>query len=166
MANGKTLIFLESSTKRATVKSFLGSDYDIFATGGHLLELENSGDYNIGVNLQTFKPRYVTIERKKGLVDFFIKYLRENQPSQIFLATDPDREGEAISREIVEILGLKEGQYKRLLFHEITYGGVTSSLENPTEIDKDLVSAQLSRQVLDKMIGFCLSATLQRKINA
>lgn len=163
---GKTLIFLESSTKKQTVKSFLGHDYSIFATGGHLLELENSGTYNIGVNLQNFKPNYVVIERKKSLVNFLIKYLKENKPSQIFLATDPDREGEAISREIVEVLKLREGDYKRLLFHEITFSGITSSLENPIDIDKNLVSAQLSRQVLDKMIGFCLSKTLQKKINA
>jgi DNA topoisomerase I len=162
----KILIFLESNTKKKTVKSFLGDDYEIFATGGHLLELENSGTYNIGVNLQNFKPKYVVIERKKTLVNFFIKYLKENETSQIFLATDPDREGEAISREIVEILKLQEGEYKRLLFHEITFSGITSSLENPTDIDKNLVDAQLSRQVLDKMIGFCLSKTLQRKINA
>jgi DNA topoisomerase-1 len=166
MSDGKILIFLESNTKKITIKSFLGSDYTIFATGGHLLDLVKNGPYNLGVDLQNFKPSYEVIDRKKSLVKFWNEYLEKNKPSQIFLATDPDREGEAIAHEIVETLSLSEGEYKRLLFHEITSSGVKKSLENPLDIDKNLAEAQLSRQVLDRMIGFCLSTLLQKKIQA
>lgn len=166
MNDGKILIFLESNTKKITIKTFLGSDYTIFATGGHLLDLVKSGPYNLGVDLQNFKPNYEIIDRKKNLVKFWNEYLLNNKPSQIFLATDPDREGEAIAREIVETLNLNEGSYKRLLFHEITSSGVKKSLENPLDIDKNLAESQLSRQVLDRMIGFCLSTLLQKKIQA
>lgn len=166
MNKGKILIFLESNTKKITIKTFLGSDYAIFATGGHLLDLEKSGPYNLGVDLQSFNPSYEIIDRKKALVNFWRNYLIENKPSQIFLATDPDFEGEAIAREIAETLNLEENEYKRLLFHEITSSGVLASLQNPKSIDKNLVEAQRSRQVLDRMIGFCLSTLLQKKIQA
>ncbi len=164
--SGKTLVFLESNTKKKTVKGFLGSEYTIFATGGHLLDLSKTGEYNLGVNLQTFDPSYEIIDKKKKLIEFWESYLKQSKPSQIFLATDPDREGEAIAQEIVRSLKLKDSEYRRLLFREITLDEVKKSLENPLAIDRNLTEAQLSRQVLDRMIGFCLSTLLQKKIQA
>jgi len=162
----KSLIFLESSTKKITIKSFLGNDYEIFATGGHLWELKKTGVYNLGVDLEKFTPEYEIIEGKKKFISFWQNYLKQNPQLTIYLATDPDREGEAIAREVAEILKIPANRYKRLLFHEITAKSIRQSLENPLTLDKNLVDAQISRQVLDRMIGFCLSTLLQKKTKA
>ncbi|CAH1764990.1 14939_t:CDS:2 [Entrophospora sp. SA101] len=119
----KYLIFLESFTKQKTIKTFLGNDYEIFATSGHLMELAKR-------------------------------------------ATDPDREGEGIAQEIVKILQLQPQQYKRLLFYEITQQSIRQALSNLLPLNQSLVEAQNARQVLDRMIGFCLSPLLQKKLQA
>ncbi|CAG8437490.1 6956_t:CDS:2 [Ambispora leptoticha] len=135
------LIFLESAVKKKTIQSFLGENYVIFATSGHLQELKKSGIYNLG-------------------------YLKRENISSIYLATDPDREGEAIAQEVVLLLELSPGQYRRLLFYEITPRNINEALSKPLELNDDLVEAQVSRQVLDRMIGFCLSTMLQKKLRA
>ncbi|CAJ0747036.1 12940_t:CDS:2 [Entrophospora sp. SA101] len=140
----KYLIFLESFTKQETIKTFLGNDYEIFATSGHLTELKKDGYNNLGLG--------------KDLKKF------DFTPRLILLATDPDREGEAIAKAVVDLLQLKPQQYKRLLFYEITQQSIRQSLANLSELNQKLVEAQNARQVLDRMIGFCLSPLLQKKI--
>lgn len=162
----KYLIFLESYTKQKTIKTFLGNEYEIFATGGHLTELAKRGYLNLGVDLQKFIPQYDPLPEKNKNVNFWRNYLKNNQPALIFLATDPDREGEAIAQEVIKLLRLQPQQYKRLLFYEITQQSIKQALTNPSPLNFHLVEAQNARQVIDRMIGFCLSPLLQKKIKA
>ncbi|CAI2173727.1 5646_t:CDS:2, partial [Funneliformis geosporum] len=124
-------------------------NYVIFATSGHLQELKKSGVYNLGVNLESFEPTYEVIPGKENLI-----------------TTDPDREGEAIAQEVVLLLELSPEQYHRLLFYEITPRNINEALSKPLEVNSNLVEAQVSRQVLDRMIGFCLSTILRKKLQA
>ncbi|MCE8163530.1 MAG: type I DNA topoisomerase [Candidatus Moeniiplasma glomeromycotorum] len=158
----KNLIFLESATKKKTIQSFLGAEYVIFATGGHLWELKKTGLYNLGVDLEKFTPFYETIADKKNFINFWKSFLTKEEINTIYLATDPDREGEGIAYEIVKLLDLKPSQYQRLLFYEITPHNIRSALDNPCSLNQNLVEAQTSRQVLDRMIGFCISPLLQK----
>ncbi|CAG8639818.1 6086_t:CDS:1, partial [Paraglomus occultum] len=137
-------------------------NYLIFATSGHLQELKKSGMYNLGVNLENFKPTYEIIPGKENLITSRKQYLKREKISTIYLATDPDREGEAIAQEVVLLLELKSEQYRRLLFYEITPHNINEALNKPSEVNENLVEAQVSRQVLDRMIGFCLSSILQK----
>ena len=162
----KSLIFLESSTKKKTIQSFLGEDYTIFATSGHLWELKKSGVYNLGVDLDNFKPTYEIIPEKQKLISFWKNYLKKEDISVVYLATDPDREGEAIADEVAKLLELDSSQYQRLLFYEITPRNIKEALSNPLTLNRSLVEAQVSRQVLDRMIGFCLSNVLRKKLQA
>lgn len=162
----KYLIFLESYTKQKTIKTFLGNEYEVFATGGHLTELAKKGYLNLGVDLQKFTPQYVPLLAKNKNVEFWRNYLKNKKPSLILLATDPDREGEAIAQEVIKLLRLQPHQYKRLLFYEITQQSIHQSLTNPLPLNQNLVEAQNARQVLDRMIGFCLSPLLQKKLKA
>jgi DNA topoisomerase-1 len=162
----KYLIFLESYTKKKTIKTFLGNEYEIFATGGHLTELAKRGYLNLGVDLQKFIPQYDPLPEKNKNVKIWRGYLKDNKPDLILLATDPDREGEAIAQEVVKLLQLQPQQYKRLLFYEITRQSVQQALTNPLPLNQYLVEAQNARQVLDRMIGFCLSPLLQKKLKA
>jgi len=162
----KKIIFLESFTKKKTIQSFLGKEYIIFATSGHLLKIKNSGIYNLGINFKNFEPIYEIIPEKKKMIDFWKNFLKKEEIEIIYLALDSDREGEGIAKEIKEILKLSENKYKRLLFYEITPKNINNSLKNPVKIDSNLVEAQKSRQVLDKMIGFCISPIIRKKLNA
>ena len=161
-----SLIFLESSAKKKTIQGILGQEFYIVATRGHICNLKNSGDYNLGVNLKTFIPSYEVLLDKKKNLNFWKKLIKENEFQNIFLATDPDREGEGIAKEIVEQLHLKENQHKRLVFYEITPYAIREALSNPIKLDNHLVESQTSRQVLDKMIGFCISPLLYKKVKA
>jgi len=160
----KKIIFLESATKKKTIQSFLGKDYVIFATSGHLWELKKQGIYNLGVDLENFSPSYEIMSEKKRFINSWKKFLKEHEIDVVYLATDPDREGEAIAKALSKTLNLSDDKYKRLLFREITPNSIKQSLENPVCIDENLVEAQLSRQVLDRMIGFCLSSVLRTKL--
>ena len=162
----KGLIFLESATKKKTIQSFLGEEYVIFATGGHLWELRKSGVYNLGVDLENFIPSYDIISEKKNLISIWRNYLAREKVSVIYLATDPDREGEAIAQETAKSLGVDPLKCQRLLFYEITPRSIKEALNNPLTINQNLVESQLSRQVLDRMIGFCLSTILQKRLQA
>ncbi|RHZ36021.1 type I DNA topoisomerase [endosymbiont GvMRE of Glomus versiforme] len=162
----KYLIFLESFTKQKTIKTFLGNDYEVFATSGHLMELAKRGYYNLGVDLTKFTPYYDPLPEKNKNIKFWQNYLKKNKPSLILLATDPDREGEGIAQEIVKILQLQPHHYKRLLFYEITQQSIKQALSNPLSLNQSLVEAQNARQVLDRMIGFCLSPLLRKKLQA
>ncbi|CAI2175608.1 14546_t:CDS:2, partial [Funneliformis geosporum] len=128
--------------------------------------LRKSGVYNLGVDLENFAPSYDIIAEKKGLINVWRNYLSKEKNLIIYLATDPDREGEAIAQETAKSLGVDPLKCQRLLFYEITPRSIKEALNKPLTINQNLVESQLSRQVLDRMIGFCLSTMLQKKLQA
>lgn len=153
------LIIVESPTKARTLSRFLGSDFQIEATMGHIRDLP---ERKIGIKTdKDFAPDYVTIPGKKEIIE---KLKGESKKAdKIFLATDPDREGEAIAWHTAAVLG-KDGKFARIVFHEITKSAIEHALESPREIDMDLVNAQQARRVLDRLVGYKLSPLLWFKI--
>src|SRR3990170_995165 len=153
------LIIVESPTKAKTLSKFLGNDYTIEATLGHIKDLPKS---QLGIDVaKNFKPEYAFIEKAAGAVDKIKKAAKK--ASKVFLATDPDREGEAISFHVKEVLA-GDGKIKRIVFHEITKEAVEEAISHPREIDKNLVEAQIARRVLDRLVGYKLSPLLWRKV--
>jgi len=154
------LIIVESPTKSRTLKKFLGKDYQIAATLGHIRDLPKR---KLGVDIKKdFRPSYVTIPGKREA----IKTLKDLQKKaqKTVLATDPDREGEAIAWHVLKILRLPEKKYQRIVFHEITKEAIEGALKNPGKIDMNLVNAQQARRILDRIVGYKLSPFLWRKI--
>ena len=161
MAN--SLVIVESPAKVKTIKKFLGSTYEVDASGGHVRDLPKS---TLGVDVANdYEPKYITI-RGKG--DVLAKLRKEvKKADKIYLATDPDREGEAISWHLVKALKLDEAKDKkvyRISFNEITKNAVKASLKNPREIDTNLVDAQQTRRILDRMVGYSISPILWAKV--
>lgn len=154
------LIIVESPTKAKTIKKFLKGDYETISSYGHIRNLPKS---SIGVDIENdFEPKYVTIPGSgKNLAK--IKNLAKKSDT-IFLATDPDREGEAISWHLLEALNIPKEKTKRIAFHEITEEAVKESLANPREIDMNLVNAQQARRILDRIVGYKLSPFLWKKV--
>ncbi len=154
------LVIIEGVGKKDTIKKYLGSDYEVVATKGHVRDLPSN---LLAVNvLDNFKPQYEIISDKKDIV----KMLREkaSKADRIYLATDPDREGEAISWHLCNILDLNINDPIRIVFNEISKNAVTKGLENPRGIDINLVNAQQARRVLDRLVGYKISPILCRKI--
>ena len=160
MAKGKNLVIVESPAKADTIQKFLGNDYIVKSSFGHIRDLHDS-ELSIDV-ADGFKPEYVIPAEKKKLVSDLKKAAKEAET--VWLASDEDREGEAISWHLFETLGLKEENTKRIVFHEITKNAILNAIENPREIDMSLVNAQQARRVLDRLVGFELSPVLWRKI--
>ncbi len=152
------LIIVESPTKARTLSKFLGSDYHVEATTGHIKDLPKS---KLGVDVENnFEPDYLVVEKRRETID---KLIKESKKSKIvFLATDPDREGEAISAHVKEIL--KGSKTKRIVFHEITKEAVEDAIKEPREVDTNLVDAQTARRVLDRLVGYKLSPLLWKKV--
>ena len=156
----KSLVIVESPAKAKTIKKFLGRNYIIEASVGHVIDLPKS---KLGVNIEEdFEPEYITI-RGKGPV---LKELRKQakKASKIFLATDPDREGEAISWHLAKALSKEQSNIKRIEFNEITKTAVQKAIKEPREINEDLVNAQQARRVLDRLVGYKISPLLWQKI--
>ncbi len=156
----RPLIIVESPAKAKTIEKFLGRSYAVRASKGHVRDLPKS---QLGVSVDDdFAPRYITI-RGKGDV---VKELREaaKKSDRVYLATDPDREGEAISWHLAEALGLDESAPVRIVFHEITKDAVKGALKHARRIDRDLVDAQQTRRILDRLVGYQLSPLLWRKV--
>ncbi len=156
----KNLVIVESPTKVKTIEKFLGKNYTVKASVGHVRDLPKS---RIGIDIDNnFEPNYITI-RGKGDV---IKELKKEakKADKIFLATDPDREGEAISWHLAHILKLDEEQENRIVFNEITKDAVKNASKNPRKIDMDLVDAQQARRILDRLVGYNISPLLWKKI--
>ena len=154
------LVLVESPTKSKTLKKFLGKDFRVEATFGHVRDLPQR---KLGIDTEhDFKPTYVIIPKAKKN----IKILKElkSKAKEIIIASDPDREGEAIAYHLVEILGLSKKPYKRIAFHEITKSAIDEALKNPRKIDMLLVEAQQARRILDRLVGYKLSPFLWRKI--
>ena len=154
------LVIVESPAKAKTIGKYLGSDYVVKASMGHLRDLPRK---TMGVDLEhDFEPEYGPIEGKDKIISELRKAAKE--ADCVYLATDPDREGEAISWHLKSLLNLKDGEYKRVTFNEITKKGVHYGIEHPRDIDVDLVDAQQARRILDRIVGYRLSPFLWRKV--
>ena len=154
------LIIVESPAKVKTIKKFLGSNYDVEASGGHVRDLPKS---KMGIDIENgFAPNYITIRGKGDLVSDLRK--KAKKAKTVYLATDPDREGEAIAWHLKEALSLPDAATKRITFNEITKTAVKESLKNPRSLDEDLIDAQQARRVLDRLVGYSISPLLWRKV--
>ena len=153
------LIIVESPTKARTLGKFLGSGFDVEATMGHIKDLPKS---TLGVDIEhNFAPEYVDVPKREQTIKDLIA---KNKKAKItYIASDPDREGEAIAEHVAEVLG-STSKLKRITFHEITKEAVDEALENPRDIDTDLVDAQTARRVLDRLVGYKLSPLLWKKV--
>lgn len=159
------LVIVESPTKCQTIKKYLGSDYNVVASCGHIRDLSTSGKGGLGVDIEnSFTPKYVNSKDKAKIISGLIKDAKASD--EVILATDPDREGEAISWHLAEVLGLDIKTTKRLEFHEITKPAIIKSLSNPRTIDMSLVKSQETRRIIDRIMGFKLSTLLKRKIGS
>ena len=156
----KNLVIVESPAKEKTIKKFLGSSYEVLASQGHVRDLPKS---QLGIDVQhDYEPKYITI-RGKG--DILAKLRREvKKADHVYLATDPDREGEAISWHLSQALKLDMNKASRITFNEITKNAVKASLKEAREIDMDLVDAQQARRMLDRMVGYSISPLLWEKV--
>ncbi|MBQ7344472.1 MAG: type I DNA topoisomerase [Oscillospiraceae bacterium] len=159
MAKPTNLVIVESPSKAKTIGKYLGPDYTVKASMGHLRDLPKS---TMGVDFDTFDPHYIPVKGKEDL----IRELKTAaaQVDTVYLATDPDREGEAISWHLKELLGLPDEKAHRVTFNEITQKVVTESIRNPRDIDADLVDAQQARRILDRIVGYQLSPLLWKKV--
>ena len=156
------LVIVESPSKTKTIGKYLGSDYKVVSSKGHVRDLSTSGKFGLGVDVNNnFKPNYVPIKGKKKVINELKKYSKESDV--IYLATDPDREGEAISWHLYDSIGLKDNNYERVLFNEITEPAVKEAMKHPRKIDYNLVKSQETRRILDRIIGFRLSKLMQYK---
>ena len=137
----KNLVIVESPSKSKTIEKYLGNDYKVVASMGHIRDLSTTGPLGLGVDIENgFKPNYIPLKGKKKIITELKKDVKE--ASHVILATDPDREGEAISWHLKEALGIKDNDYDRVLFHEITKDKVINAIKNPTKIDDNLVKSQ------------------------
>jgi len=156
----KNLVIVESPAKAKTIEKFLGKDFTVKSSFGHIRDLPGK---NISIDIENdFAPDYVIPDDKKKIVAELKKLSKTAET--VWLASDEDREGEAISWHLLEALNLKEEKTKRIVFHEITKSAITKAVENPRKINKDLVDAQQARRVLDRLVGYELSPVLWKKI--
>ena len=156
------LVIVESPTKCHTIQKYLGEDYKVMASLGHIRDLSTSGKGGLGVDVSNdFKPTYVNSKDKVKVIKELIK--EKNNATEVLLATDPDREGEAISWHLAEVLGLDIESTKRLEFHEITKPAILKAMNNPRTIDMSLVESQETRRIIDRIMGFEMSTLLKRK---
>lgn len=158
----KNIIIVESPAKCKTISKYLGEDYTVVSSKGHIRDLATSGKYGLGIDIENdFKPNYEIIKGKKKDV----KYLKDliDKADHIYLATDPDREGETISWHLYDELKVPDEKYDRIVFNEITKDVVLKALKNPRRIDMNLVHSGEARRFLDRIIGFRLSKVMQSK---
>lgn len=156
----KYLVIVESPAKVKTIKKFLGSNYDVVASNGHVRDFPKS---QLGIDTANgYEPKYITIRGKGDILAALRKSAKK--ADKVYLATDPDREGEAISWHLSKALSLDDKKYSRITFNEITKNAVKESLKNPRKIDMDLVDAQQARRMLDRMVGYRISPLLWAKI--
>ena len=159
------LVIVESPTKCETIKRYLGEDYVVKASYGHIRDLATKGKGGLGIDIENnFAPAYV-INNDKRKVVYDLKKLAD-ESEEVILATDPDREGEAIAWHLAQVLNLDVKTNKRLEFHEITRDSINEALKSPRTIDLDLVASQETRRMLDRIIGFKLSSLLNKKIHS
>ena len=158
----KNLVIVESPSKAKTIGKFLGSSYKVMASVGHVRDLPKS---KLGIDLENdFEPQYINIRGKGDIIKELKKEAKK--ANKVFLATDPDREGEAISWHLAYILGIDKDENCRIVFNEITKNAVKTAVKNPRKIDQGLVDAQQARRVLDRLVGYSISPILWRKVGA
>lgn len=158
----KNLVIVESPAKSKTIEKYLGSDFKVLSSKGHIRDLATTGKFGLGVDIDNgFTPNYVAIKGKSKDISALKKEAKA--ADKVYLATDPDREGEAISWHLKDELGLKDSDYDRIVFNEITKGAVTSSFDHARKIDDLMVRSQETRRILDRIIGFRLSKLMQSK---
>ena len=155
----KNLVIVESPAKAKTIEKFLGKEYKVLSSYGHICDLKKK---EFSINTEPFEPVYEIPAEKEKLVDTLKNEVKKAE--MVWLASDEDREGEAISWHLFTVLGLKPENAKRIVFHEITKNAILNAIENPREIDTNLVYAQQARRVLDRIVGFKLSPVLWRKV--
>lgn len=158
------LIIVESPSKAKTIASYLDNEYKVISSKGHIRDLATTGKDGLGIDIENrFQPNYRIIKKQEGVVNTLKK---EAKNRQVLIATDDDREGEAIGWHIAEILDLDLNEKNRIVFREITKSAIIESLNEPRKIDQDLVNSQEARRILDRIIGFKLSKLLQSKIKS
>ena len=156
----KNLIIVESPAKAKTIQKFIGKDYTVISSKGHVRDLPAKG---MGIDIaHDFEPQYEVLDDKKSLISDIKK--KASEADTIWLATDDDREGEAISWHLMEVTNMDPNKVKRIVFHEITKSAIEEALANPRSLNVDLVNAQQARRVLDRLVGFELSPVLWRKV--
>lgn len=156
------LVIVESPAKTHTISGYLGKNYKVVSSKGHIRDLATSGKFGLGVDVEgDFTPTYKEIPGKKKDIASLKKDAKNSD--MVYLATDPDREGEAISFHLYEVLGLNKENYERVVFNEITEGAVKEAFKHPRKIDDSLVRSQETRRILDRIIGFRLSKLMQSK---
>ena len=161
----KNLVIVESPSKSKTIEKYLGKDFKVTSSKGHICDLATKGKEGLGVDIEDdFKPTYVISPDKKAVVSELKKLVKGSD--FVYLATDPDREGEAISWHLARELGLDINENNRIVFNEITKNAVLNALKEPRSIDMALVRSQEARRILDRIIGFKLSKLLQKKIGS
>lgn len=156
----KNLVIVESPAKAKTIQKYLGKNYSVEASMGHVRDLPKS---KLGIDVEhDFQPHYLTIRGKADLIKKMKKEVKKSD--KVILATDPDREGEAISWHLMEALGIPKEKATRVVFNEITKDAVKTAIKHPRELDYDLVDAQQARRVLDRLVGYSISPLLWRKV--
>src|SRR5215203_4706357 len=157
----KNLLIVESPAKAKTIEKILGGDFEVKSCYGHIRDLQKD---DMGIDIKNnYRPKYIVPEDKEKVVKELKQLAKKSD--EVWLATDEDREGEAISWHLCEVLGLDPSSTKRIVFHEITKPAIKSAVENPRTVDMNLVNAQQARRILDRIVGFELSPVLWRKIS-
>ncbi|MCR5350762.1 MAG: type I DNA topoisomerase [Acholeplasmatales bacterium] len=158
------IIIVESPSKSKTIGTYLGKGYKVLSSKGHICDLSKTGKGGLGIDIENgFEPKYIINKDKEDLV----RYLKsECEGKEVYLATDPDREGEAIAYHLARELGLSYNDENRIEFHEITKSAVNEAIQNPHKIDLQMVDSQETRRMIDRILGFDLSKLMQRKINS
>lgn len=155
-----TLVIVESPSKAKTIEKYLGSKYKVLASNGHVRDLPKS---QLGVDIEKdFEPKYITLRGRGDVIDKIRKEAKI--ANHVYLATDPDREGEAISWHLAHMLNIDENTPCRVVFNEITKGVIQKSIKQPRAIDRALVDSQQARRVLDRLVGYKLSPWLWAKV--
>ena len=159
----KNLVIVESPAKAKTIEKFLGKDYHVLSSQGHVRDIEAIGKNSLGIDFANgYEPHYAIDAHKEHLIE---QLRKESQKADtVWLASDEDREGEAIAWHLKEVLDLDKKDMKRIVFHEITKNAILEAIEHPRDIDYNLVNAQQARRVLDRIVGFELSPVLWKKV--
>ncbi|MGY6171957.1 type I DNA topoisomerase [Candidatus Mycoplasma pogonae] len=155
------LVIVESPNKEKTIKKYLGEDYEVMASVGHIVKMKTSGKMGLGIDFENWEPEYVIDPTKREIVKKLKKAAEKVE--EVLIATDPDREGEAIGENLVKFLKV-EDKYQRIKYNEITKEAILRALEHPLKIDENLVKSQKTRRMIDRIIGFRLSNLINRKI--
>ena len=156
------LVIVESPSKTKTIGKYLGSNYKVVSSKGHVRDLSTSGKFGLGIDIENnFEPNYIAIPGKSSIIKELKKEAKDSEI--VYLATDPDREGEAISWHLYDSIGLTDNKYERILFNEITEPAIKEAIKHPRKIDYNLVKSQETRRMLDRIIGFRLSKLMQSK---